>query len=290
MENEIEKLEDDKMLEVLPENTGVIARNKSDVEDILFLAENIDKIVQAQNKIRMALLKLAQPGDWVTFGKDDKKKAEIGFAGAMRIGATIGVSFIDWVAEKETGTDEKGEWYRWNYECTAIYRNRTVRVFGRASSRDKFFGKEYGEYKQLHDIDEGNIKMAARRGAMKEGVKVMFGLHHMDPKEIEKYGVKLEHAGKVEFKSKETQQNEATQEILSVVVQIGGITKKVDPKGKWTRYTLIDTDDVKYTTFDKAFAELADKAKVAKQTVNIEYVTTQYGNDIKNVTFCEVPK
>lgn len=289
MNQEIEKLEGEQDIELMPENTGIITHSKTDVEDILFLAENIEKVVQAQNKIRMVLLKLAQQGDWVVFGKGDKSKAELGFAGAMRVGATIGVNFTNWAAEKETGTDDKGEWYRWNYECDAMYRNRTIRVFGRASSRDKFFGKEYGEYKQLHDIDEGNIKMAARRGAMKEGVKVLFGLHHMNPAELEKYGIQLEYANKYEFKNKE-EQAETAQETQTIVVSVESITKKVDPKGKWTKFSVQDTEGAKYSTFDKTFAELADKAKANKQAIKIDYVSTQYGNDIKNITFSEAVK
>lgn len=185
---EIEVIEQD--IETAPDAGGLVTQSVSDIETMIALSENIDRAIAAQNKIRAALMKLAQPGDWVKFGD----KAEIGFAGAMRIGSTIGVNFTNWTEKKEKDRDELGEWYRWEYECDVTYSNRTIRVYGRAGSRDKFFGKAYGNLKPLHEVDEGNIKMAARRAAMKEGVKVLFGLHHMDPSYLSKFGINLEEA------------------------------------------------------------------------------------------------
>ena len=272
---EAEVMEDAEM-ETLPVATGVVAGTLA-IEDQLALAENIGKLVDAQNKIRMTLLKLAQSGDWVVFGDGEKAKAELNFAGAMRIGSTLGVSFLNWSAEKETGTDEKGQWYRWNYECDAVFRGRTVRVYGRASSRDKFFGKARGEFKELHDIDEGNIRQAARRGAMKEGVKVLFGMHHMDPTELEKFGVRMEHAAGVSFKSAETKAEES--QTATVTVQDVRM-KKGD---NWTKYTIIDTGGVAYSTFSETFATVAKEAKSTGKNVVVTFVVGKFGPEIKGI-------
>ena len=43
---------------------------------------------------------------------------------------------------------------------------------GRAGSRDKFFGYAHGAYKDLGDVKESDIRMAARRGVIKEGIKM----------------------------------------------------------------------------------------------------------------------
>jgi hypothetical protein len=226
----------------------------------------------------MTLLRLAQSGDWVLFGDGEKAKAELNFAGAMRIGSTLGCSFTNWSAEKETGSDEKGSWFRWNYECDAVFHGRTVRVYGRASSRDKFFGKAHGEYKALADVDEGNIRQAARRGAMKEGVKVLFGMHHMDPVELEKFGVKMERASGVSFKSAETKAEEA--QTATVTVQDVRL-KKGD---NWTKYTVIDTEGVAYSTFSETFATVAKEAKITGKQVTITFVpNVKFGPEIKGI-------
>lgn len=178
-------------IETVPQAGGLIVTSKQSVEDIQFLADNIEKIIAAHNKIRLCILKLAQPGDWSKWGDT----GEIGFAGANRIGATLGVNYSNWSAEKLTGHDDLGDWYRWEMQCDATFRSQTIRVYGRAGSRDKFFGFEHGKWKELYDTNEGNIKVAAMRAAKKEGVKDLFGLHGMDVKFLEANGIKLESAG-----------------------------------------------------------------------------------------------
>src|SRR5262245_50781718 len=153
------------------------------------MAKNADRMIAAKQKIWTACLKITKPGDWTVFESQGKKKAEVGHAGAFRYAAFLGISFTNWTAEKVSDSDEKGAWYRWDFECDAVFAGRTIRVYGRAGSRDKFFGKKDGVYKELHDVNEGDIKMAARRNAMKEGVKSLMGIHHMDPTELEAAGV-----------------------------------------------------------------------------------------------------
>lgn len=264
---EIEEAE----IEALPESGGLVTTGKNSINEMLTLADNIDRMIEAQNKIRSAFLKLAQPSDWVLFGDGNGGKAEIGFAGAMRIGSTLGVNFTNWEGKKESGRDDIGEWYRWEYECDVSYSGRIVRVYGRAGSRDKFFGKMKGEYRPLHEIDEGNIKIVALRSAMKEGVKVLFGLHHMDPEFLKKYGIRLDSAGGHSFKN----QDQKAEEAQSVTVQISEITMK---KGdKWTRYSVKDVEGGIYTTFNETLATEAKRAKESQEPAALTYVKDQYG-------------
>jgi hypothetical protein len=228
-------------------------------------------------------LKLAQPGDWVIFGNEDTRKAEIGFAGANRIGSTLGISFKNWNAEKIKESDDKGEYYRWEFTCDASFRNTEIRVYGRASSRDKFFGKAHGEYKALSDIKEDDIKCAAMRAAKKEGVRDLLGLHHMDPEFLTKYGVSLSGAGGHSFKGKETQAaetNTVTVEIASVLVKQG--TSK-DTGKPWSKYTIMDVEGVAYTTFSETMAKAAKAAKDAKKAVQIDFKKDNFGNAITAV-------
>lgn len=272
----------EKEIETVPEAGGMVTGLTEDsIENQLWIAENIEKLVAAQNKIRMAVLKLAQPGDWVTFGSGDTSKAEIGFAGAMRIGSTLGVNFVNWFAEKEKGTDEIGEWFRWNYECDATFKGRIIRVYGRASSRDVFLGKSGGEYRAVHEVDEGNIKMIARRAAMKEGVKVIFGLHHMDPNVVNRAGISLASAGGHTFKSKD----EKAEELSSVTVSIKEVTQKKGgtEQTPWTKFTIIDGQGIKYGTFSESFARVAKSACDSFLKVEISCTKSKYGYDITGI-------
>lgn len=271
-------------IETAPEAGGLIVSSEQGLQDIQFLADNIEKMVAAATRIRLVLLKLAQPGDWVLFRNKKKEadpgKAEIGFAGANRIGSTLGVSFANWTAEKVTGRDDTGEWYRWEYQCDASHGKRCVRVFGRAGSRDVFFGKEDGKFKELQNVNEGNIKQAAMRAAKKEGVKDLFGLHHMDPKFLEANGIRLEDAGGYTFKNADDKAGETE----VVTVKIEEVTQKSSKPGEkaWTKYTLHDSEGVGYSTFDKKIAEEASKIKKTGVTATINFKKTQYGNDISS--------
>jgi hypothetical protein len=272
---EIEAIE--REIEPLPDSSGLITTTKSSAEDIFWLADNIEKIIQSQNKIRLAILKLAQPGDWVVFGDDAAKKAEIGFAGANRIGATLGISFKNWNAEKIKESDEKGEYYRWEFTCDAIFRNTEIRVYGRASSRDKFFGKAHGAWKPLHDIKEDDIKCAAMRAAKKEGVRDLLGLHHLDPDFLTKNGVILSSAGGHSFKG----QDAAAAETNSVNVTIENVLMKSGTNkesGKpWVKYTVVDAEGVEYATFSETVAKLAKAAKESKAVAKIDFTKDKWG-------------
>lgn len=179
-------------LELAPANTGILTPSVSgNVSDIYWLSENIDKLVEAHNKINNAILRLAKPGDWATFSSesDAMGTAELGFAGAFRISKTIGISFVNPTVIKVTGEDANGKWFRFESEVTCIFKGNSVRAWGRAGSRDKFFGFANDKWKPVEDINEGNIKMAAVRGAMKEGVKVLLGLHHFPMDDLKKAGI-----------------------------------------------------------------------------------------------------
>jgi hypothetical protein len=265
-------------IETTPEAGGMVQiQSKDQVTDLLYFAENVNAIIDAQNKIRMAILRLTQPADWTLFGE----KAEIGFAPANRIGSTLGVSYVSWSAEKVVGTDEKGTWYRWEYQCDAVHGKRTIRVYGRAGSRDKFFGKAHGELRELHDIDEGNIKMAAMRAAKKEGVKDLFGLHHMDPDELKKFGIKLEKAGGHNFQSRDAQGKDAA-ELKTLTGNVEKVTQKLTKNNK-TIYTVHMAEGDKFDTWSETDAKVAKASIADKKQITVEYTTNQYGNNVKTL-------
>lgn len=185
------------------EETGVSDKYLSHLD---YVAGNIDRFVAAKQKIWTAILKLAKDGDWVVFESEDKnsptgKRASVCLsgAGADRIASSIGISFSNWKEKKETGEDKKGAFYRYWFEADCSWGGRTVKVMGRAGSRDKFFGMAYGQLKEISDIDESNIKMAAFHNCLKEGVKIILGLRNIPISDFEKAGIKLNYARRFAF-------------------------------------------------------------------------------------------
>ena len=194
-----DKIETGKAVEVVEErDVEVITPEEKEpdmsmanVEHLEKIAEGIDRFVTAHKKITLAILKLAKPGDWVKFKSGEQEVGCLNGAGAERIAAPMGISFINWSKEKKTGKDEQGDFYWWWYTCIAKLGSREIQVEGRAGSRDKLFGKKEGNWKVLSDINEGDLQTAARHNCMKEGVKVLLGIRNMPVKELEEAGIKL---------------------------------------------------------------------------------------------------
>ena len=186
------------------EETGISDKYLAHLD---FVAKNIDRFVSAKQKIWQAILRLAKDGDWVVFESEDKnsptgKRSSVCLSGpgADRIASSIGINFSKPEEKKDLGEDEKGKWYRYWFTGEASFGGRSITVMGRASSRDKFFGIAYGQLKELSDIDESNIRMAAYHNYLKEGVKILLGLRNIPLDEFTKVGIKLSYARRYEFK------------------------------------------------------------------------------------------
>lgn len=260
----------EKHIEVAGEGE-TLAIKRDSLEDTLWLADNIDKIIEAEKKIFMGILKMTSPNDFVAFGKGEKETVELSGAACERI-SRLGVSFINWSPVIcENLSDEKGDWFRYIYECDATFRGRVHRVMGIVSSRTKFFGKKDGELKELWEVDRESVQKAAFRECKKEGVKSLLGLRHLNRAELEKYGVKVVASGGHDFKSKE-EKAEAAQTANIQVAEV--LFKKT---ASWTRFTIKDQAGIAYTTFSRTIGEAAATIRDSKSTVPIVFVKDDYG-------------
>ena len=168
-------------LPLVPETFTPIVDNDQ-YQTIIRLAQHTEELGKAIDKLRRFVLGRALQGDWVRFASEGKPGfLELSGAGSFRIASVLGISWTNWKSWKEQGTDSKGEWITHWYQCDVSFGGRKIEgVQGRAGSRDKFFGytSESG-WKELPDVRETDIQVAARRNAMKEGVKLMLGLLHI---------------------------------------------------------------------------------------------------------------
>lgn len=136
-----------------------------------------------EKAIRTILMASTLPEDWEIFGKDDKAKACLSSAGAMRIGKHFPIKFFETKWQKETWTDRFGQGYRYIYEGKAMLGDRIVYAQGSYSSRDKFLGKVGDNFRDLSDIPEGNIQNAANHIYMGNAIKELLGLRAMPVRE-----------------------------------------------------------------------------------------------------------
>lgn len=256
-EESVTEVVEEKELDVI--HTGAI--NDERITSLHDLAMALPQLEKDMDAIQRFVVRRSLPGDWIGFkdrGGDDK--VELGFAGALRIARDLGISWIEWTHWKEVGTDDRGPWYTHWFQCTTTYRGRRIEmVQGRAGTRDDFFGTEHKTLKNASDINEGDVKTAARHSCMAEGVKVALGLHRMPKKALIAMGLDVGKIKEVSFESKgkvlgdgDKQANKESGLIeRSITVKelkkAEGISKA---NGKpWIRWDVTDTESVKYAMF-----------------------------------------
>ena len=293
---------------------GVVDKGltREGMDSVLFLADHIDELAAAHERITLACLKRAQPGDWVVHGDEGREKASIGYAGAFRSASLAGISFINWTARRVTWTDDAGPAYRYEYECDAMLGKRVLRAFGRFGSRDKFLGyvgekkdstgkviREAG-WKDLEDINEGDVKIAAMHRCYAEGVKALLGFHAMDPNYLKKHGVELQYATRVRYgeaavsgKVGKPADGEAKKDApkpadgqKTTTGKVAQITKKdgTGAKGPWTKYSITLAGDSKpHGTFDTAIVDAVVELRAEGKEVILSYTEDTYGRTITGV-------
>jgi len=281
-----EVVEDVEVTEVI---TTPVPVNQDKMDALIHAAEKIDALGKAMDKFRTFALNRALPGDWVKFKEKDSEDAtiELTGAGADRIAAALGISFVEWSDSKESGTDEKGQWFTWYYTCTATWQGRRLEgVVGRAGSRDKFFGMAYGQLKAIADVNEADIRTAARRNCMKEGCKLMLGIRRIPMSSANKLGLDLSCIKEVNFGSKKSgtasSDAEAGGSVNAEVVSVTIKREVKDAPGKkgYTIYS-VKAKSGAYDTFKKEKAEDA-KALIGKMAA-ISFQVGQYGPELIDI-------
>jgi len=173
------------------------------IDAICKLGENVERLGKAMDKIRRFVLARALPGDWCKFGDGTTSYLELSSAGAERIGNDLGIGFTGWKSWKEEGEDKLGRWFYWYYSCDISFNGRKMEsIEGRAGSRDKFFGYKEGAWKELEDVKEADIRQAARRRSMQEGIRQLLGIRRIPAEAAKTLGLNPDIARGYSFASK----------------------------------------------------------------------------------------
>lgn len=250
--------------------------NQSKFDSMIRFAEQADKIGRTLDTIRNFVMKRALPGDWVQHGDS----INLSGPGAERVLSALGLmnieaSFTNWRYWKDTGTDKLGDWFVWWYEADVqIGGLRYEKVQGRAGSRDQFFGYAHNAWKDLADVKETDIRMAARRGVIKDGIKLALGLRSIPAEAAAALGIDVSKIKKVEYKSaggkKDAGPAPQKAGTALLVKAVGQRNTKKDGTGK-TVYVIEDEKGVKYDTFSETIAKLAKELMTSKKKVILDW-------------------
>lgn len=169
--------------------TGGLTRSM--VADLQKAAASADQI---RDLIQTVCVRCTYESDWTVIGSGTKARACLGSAGACRIAAVIGDIRIEErrPAEKITFSDRHGEGYIWTYYVRGRWGARVMDAEGSYSSRDKFLGKDGDNFRDPADINEADIRRAARHIATGEVIKELIGLRAIPPDVLSRAGHKLD--------------------------------------------------------------------------------------------------
>ena len=173
-------------------------------EDILAAANR--RVAQLDQIVTLAL-KRTNIQDWVMQGD----KPYLTSSGAEKIARLFGVCWDDITSEKIISSDEKGQFYF--YEYRGVFKLGTDRItaIGTCSQKDVFFAKTKSGLKPASEIDETNIRKAAYSNMVTNGVSRILGIRNLTVGQLKAAGIDLTKAARVSYDKKEQDESKISQ-------------------------------------------------------------------------------
>jgi hypothetical protein len=151
---------------------------------------------EAFKSLRVILIGYTREKDWVNIDGQPFLQE----SGAQAIGVPMAVNLVDVKNDKQWGEDKKGRFYTWTYSGKAysLKVGREMEVEGICASRDRFFGKVSGEYKELEDVEEPQIRRKAFTNLYRNSVVRLLGLRNIEWSELSTAGLNINNIKRVE--------------------------------------------------------------------------------------------
>jgi len=202
------------MAEVVVAPPEIIATTETGGLDIVQTVDRLEKSISAYQRIKELALKLTRPEDWVDMGG----KPYLLESGAQKIAKAFGVEIFDVSLEQKIFTDDRGSYSVFVAKGKARSKilGSYVEDIGTCSQRDKFFGMEKGQFKQLEDVDITVVMKKAVTNLFGRLIDRAIGLGGTNWKELEALGIKP--SAKIEYK----QTSQAAKEVGKMILDMAG--------------------------------------------------------------------
>ena len=162
-------------------------------ENIVDIAEQAEKRLDALQKIKEIALKVTNYGDWVNEGG----KPYLQGSGAQKIARVFGVS---WRVNTPVEDDLGGGHYLIRYTGEFALSGAVITETGSRSSKDPFFSRAKGRDLPASEIDKGNVTKAAYTNLLGRGIQTLLGLRNLTWADLDNYaGVKQTNVASVGY-------------------------------------------------------------------------------------------
>jgi hypothetical protein len=175
--------------------------------DIISLAEQAEKRLEALNKIKKMALKVTNRNDWV----DENGKPYLQASGAEKVGRVFGIS---WRIYEPVLENLDGGHFCYTYKGEFSLGGATIEAIGTRSSKDGFF-KKYtyegtGDNKKRielppSEIDRGDVKKSAFTNLLGNGITRILGIRNLTYEDLKEFaGISKDQMVSVEYKTNKT--------------------------------------------------------------------------------------
>ena len=160
--------------------------------DIISLAMDAEKRIEAVNKIKMIALRVTNAHDWT----DQGGKPYLQVSGSEKIARVFGVS---WRIDEPTFEKEESGHYSYTYKGYFNVKGAEVEAIGTRGSKDPFFSMKKGGTKPISEIDKGDVKKAAYTNCIGNGITRLLGLRNLSWDDLKIASIKKEDVGKITY-------------------------------------------------------------------------------------------
>lgn len=162
-------------------------------DNILKLAEEAERRIEAINRIMNAALKVTNEHDWVLIGGSPYLQE----SGATKVARVFGIGWKIKDGYPTIDVESDGH-FTYTYEMKFMMGNTEIEATGSRSSKDEFFtGKDNPEKgkiaKKPQDVDKRDVKMSAYTNCINNGIKrILPGLRNLSIEDMEKAGLNID--------------------------------------------------------------------------------------------------
>lgn len=199
----------------MSENNAIVNVTGLDNDNIIAMAEQAEKRIEAINKIKQIALRVTNANDWV----DQGGKPYLQTSGAEKIARLFGISWR--IDEPQWHIDEDGH-FEYTYKGYFSMGNVEIEAIGTRTSRDEFF--TWGGKKPPSEIDRGDVKKAAYTNCIGNGITRLLGIRNLTWEDLAAAGIGKEDVSKIEYKKPEMSQEAKDQraEIGRMLLEMAG--------------------------------------------------------------------
>jgi len=164
-------------------------------DQLITIAEQAEKRIEAVRRIKTLALKLTNPGDWV----DQQGKPYLQASGAEKIARLFGIS---WRISEPIREESEDGYFQYTYKGEFCLAGASIEAVGSRNSKDGFFSRRKGQTIPASEIDQTDVKKAAYTNLLGNGITRLLGIRNLTYDDLKTVGITKQMLTQIEYRKK----------------------------------------------------------------------------------------